>query len=263
MKKYLSILRIGWLDAIEYRTEFFVSVFSWGIRLVIAVFLWLAVAEANKGVIGGYTFRQILSYFFLVQIISSFTFSRVGFDIAHDIYRGDFGNFLMKPVHYLILRLFHEMSKNAFRTIIAVAIFGGILALALPSITFHVWKIPVALLAISGAYLLNFLIVCIIAISAFWITNSTRLMFIYFGILTIFSGMIFPIDLFPEKFQAVIAGLPFQYIFFFPAKVLQADSFSGHFNVSLGIQWSYVVGLAILTQLIYRLGIRRFEAVGR
>ena len=61
MWKYLSIMKLGWLDALEYRTEFFVSIFGWGIRLFIALFLWFAVAEARGGTIGNYSFPSIFS----------------------------------------------------------------------------------------------------------------------------------------------------------------------------------------------------------
>lgn len=263
MIKYISILRLGWLDAIEYRTEFFISVFSWGIRLVIAVFLWIAVAEANNGVIGSYTATSILQYFFIVQIISSFTFSRVGFDIARDIYRGDFANFLLKPMNYLVFRFIHEISKNAFRTSLGLVIFGSILFFSLGGISLPLWKIPLVLAAVIGAYAVNFCLVAIVALSAFWITNATRLAFIYFGVLTIFSGMIFPIDLFPPKLYEIFQYLPFGYIFFFPAKIIQALSYEPSLMKGIAIQWTTIGALSIFVYAVYRRGVRKFEGVGR
>ena len=263
MHKYLHILRLGWLDALEYRTEFFVSVLGWGVRLFIALYLWFAVAEARGGQIGAYSFRTILSYFFIVQIISSFTFSRVGFEIAYDIYRGDFANFMLKPLRYIPFRLVHEMSKNAFRTGIALLLFGTILMFELGGISFPIWKIPLVLIAIIASYFLNSFIVVTIALTAFWITNSTRLTFIYFGILTIFSGMIIPIDLFPPKLFAIFQYLPFPYIFFFPAKLIQSNELTPFLKSGFIIEWSFIAVLTAILWLTYRRGVRHFEAVGR
>lgn len=263
MYKYLSILRLGWLDAIEYRTEFFVSILGWGIRLFISVFLWMAVAETRGGSIGAYSARDILAYFFIVQILSSFIFLRVGFDIAHDIYRGDFANYLVKPMNYLVFRLTRELSKNAFRTVLSLMLFGILLFAFLGGIPFSAIKVPLALAATIGGYLINFFIICLIALSAFWIINSSRLMFIYFGILTIFSGMIFPIDLFPTKLQEIFSVLPFPYIFFFPAKVIQTPLINTLLLHDLGIQWIFVVLLGLIVTMIYRIGVKRFEGVGR
>jgi ABC-2 type transport system permease protein len=263
MGKYLSILRLGWLDALAYRTEFFVSIFGWGIRLFISLFLWLAVTESRGGAIGSYNFPSMLVYLFLVQIISSFIFSRVGFDIAHDIYRGNFANFLLKPLNYLVFRATHEMSKNLFRTAIGIAIFGGLLAFFSSGITLSLAKIFFGLFAMIGAYLINFGVVSILALSAFWVTSSTRFMFIYFGILTIFSGMLFPVDLFPPKILEIFLWLPFPYIFYFPAKIFQTTSPSLDLLSGFLHQWSSVLILLVFVWIIYRRGVKKFEAVGR
>lgn len=263
MNKYLTVFRLGWLDALEYRTEFFVSVIGWGIRVFIALFLWLAVFEAKGSDVGSYSFSGIVRYFFIVQIISGFIFSRVGFDIAHDIYRGDFSNFLLKPMNYLSFRLIHEMSKNLFRTLIALFIFGTTVFIGFGGIPLALWKIPLGIVAIIGSYLINSCLVCIIALSAFWIINAMRLSFIYFGILTILSGMIIPVDLFPQKIFAVFQLLPFSYIFYFPASILQSEMYQASFLNGFAIQWMYIFILMGILSLFYRQGIKRFEAVGR
>lgn len=263
MKKYFATLRLGWLDALEYRTEFFVSVLGWGIRLAIALFLWIAVAKSKGGQIGNYSLDNIIRYFFIVQIISGFTFSRVGFDIANDIYRGDFGNFLLKPINYILFRMGQEMSKNIFRTVLALVIFGTILIFTYGGVSIQLWKVPFITLSIVGSYLLNFCLVGIIALSSFWIINAMRLMFIYFGILTIFSGMILPIDLFPPNIISLFQFLPFQYIFFFPAHIIQTTDPMQTITQGLFIQWLYILGLGLIVAFMYKQGVKRFEAVGR
>ena len=263
MRKYLTILRLGWLDAVEYRTEFFVSLFGWVIRLFIAVFLWLAVAKAQGGHIGDYSYGKLMTYFFLVQMLSGFIFTRVGVDIALDIYRGDIANYLLKPVNYLIFRLMHEMSKNVFRTLIGVVIFGSAIALFFEGIPLGLWKIPFALLAICIGYLINFAIVAIIALSSFWITNATRLTFIYFGILTIFSGMIVPIDLFPPQLKIIFSQLPMSYIFYFPIRILQAPLYLAEFGQEMIMGAAYTGIFLLLLRLVYIQGVKHFEGVGR
>ncbi|PJC36941.1 hypothetical protein CO046_03195 [Candidatus Peregrinibacteria bacterium CG_4_9_14_0_2_um_filter_53_11] len=261
--KYLSIMRLGWLDAIEYRTEFFIGIFGWSIRLVIALFLWAAVAQASGGTVGGYTFPEIMVYFLVVQILSSFIFSRVSFVMAMDIYRGDFVNFLLKPINYVGMRMVHELTRNAFRTILTFLLFGVVIAFVgeLPGLT--ATRLGIAILSMIGAYLLNFFIVGIIALSAFWITSSNRLTFIYFGILTIFSGMMIPLDLFPEPFKEIVLNLPFAFIFYFPAKVFQNPADPLTFLPQLGLQWLYLSLIGLLMWFLYRRGVRHFEAVGR
>ena len=263
MKKYFEILRLGWLDALEYRTEFMISIMSWGIRLFIAFFLWVAVAQTRGGEIGPYTTRSILVYFFITQIISSFVFSRVGFDIAYDIYRGDLANFLLKPMNYIVFRVIHETGKNIFRTILGAVIFGTLLWLWLGGVPFALWKIPFVLLALPGAYIVNFCMVALISLTGFWTTNSTRYSFIYFGILSIFSGMVFPVDLFPDNFAKILKLLPFQYVFFYPAKIIQSQTFSADMWSGLFIQLTYALVFGCAVAAVYCAGLRKFEADGR
>lgn len=260
--KYGHIARLGWLEAIEYRTDFFMSVFGWGIRLAIAAFLWKAVSVQTGGNIGAYTFSSIMAYFFLIQVISSFVFSAVGFNIAQDIYKGDFSQYLLKPVSYLSFRLLYELSRNIFRTIIGATIFGSIIFFAFGGISLSFEKIPFIFLALLGGYFINFFLICSVALSAFWIDNSHRIIFIYFGMLTIFSGMTVPLNLFPPSLLAIISKLPFGYIFFYPAHVLQSPRVTDFFYTGLLYQWIYVVILGALTYFIYRRGIKRFEGVG-
>jgi ABC-2 type transport system permease protein len=204
-----------------------------------------------------------MTYFFIVQIISSFIFVRVGFNIAHDIYRGDFANYLVRPFNYLVFRFVHEMSRNLFRTLISLVLLGGLLILFLDIPHFPAWKIGLSLLMLPIGYTINFALVCSIALLAFWVTNSTRFMFIYFGILTIFSGMMFPLDLFPGRLYDILAKLPFAYIFYFPAKILWSNTYDPDFIEALDTGLLYTTGLLLLLSLVYWRGVKKFEAVGR
>lgn len=256
-------MRLGWLEAIEYRTEFFIGVIGWSIRLVISLFLWLAVAHARGGEIGGYTFKSVILYFLIVQMVASLIFARAGFDISRDIYKGDFVNYLVKPLNYLGFRLAHEFARNVVRMLFGATLFFVIAAAFFGGIPFTAWKLPLGIVAILGAYFINFALVGTIAISAFWIINASRLTFIYFGILNIFSGILVPLDLFPPLYQNVISWLPFGYIFYFPAKVLHSPVLTDELVRGFFVEWGYAVILMALLTLLYRRGVKRFEAVGR
>ncbi|MBP9717803.1 ABC-2 family transporter protein [Candidatus Gracilibacteria bacterium] len=263
MKKYLAFIRLGLMDAVAYRAEFFISAFGWGLRLFIALFLWKAVADASGGTVGGYTFLRIMQYFFIIQILSGFVFTRVGFEIVNDVYRGDFANYLLRPLNYLGFRLTYELSKNVFRTFCALLIFGTLLFFLYGGISLSLWKLGFLLIAAVGSYLINSFIVMSIGMLSFWVVSANRIIFIYFGMLTIFSGMIIPVDLFPTSIQNIMQYLPFPYIFFFPARVLLSDAPSMLLYNSLGIQWIYALVLGLMCYSLLRSGTRRFEGVGR
>lgn len=263
MKKYLAVARIGWLEGLEYRTEFFMSILSWGIRLLISLFLWFAIVQAKGGPIGTYSFQEILVYFFLIQIISSLHFTFIGFEISKDIHRGDIANFLLKPFHYILFRLSHSLSYQFLRLLISVIIFAPIIILITGKLAFAPWKIPIFFISMLGAYLINASFQIIIGLSSFWVVNATRFLFTYFAILTMASGIIFPLDLFPPQLYTIATYLPFAHIFYFPVKMMQSATFEPLFYQALAIQWIYVVALLTVVTGFYRLGLRKVESVGR
>lgn len=260
LAKYVKLFRLGWLEAVEYRTDFFMSVFGWGIRLAIATFLWKAVS--GGGTIGSYSYTSIMSYFLLVQILSSFVFSQIAFTIVDDIYKGDFNQYLLKPIAYLPFRFLIDLSRNTFRTLIGTIIFGIIIWIFYGGIPLFPAKIPLIVASIIGGYMINFCILSMIGMTSFWFENTRRIIFIYFGMLTIFSGMIVPLNLFPPVYLNILSKLPFGYIFFYPIQVLQATTITPELLVGLLYQWGYGIGLFLLAHFIFKRGIRRFEGVG-
>lgn len=263
MRKYLTFVRLGLLDAVAYKAEFFISALGWGLRLFIALFLWKAVADASGGTIGVYTYTHIVQYFFVVQIISGFIFTRVGFEVVNDVYKGDFANYLLRPLNYLGFRLTYELSKNLFRTVTGAVLFGSLLVIFIGGIPMTFAKLGLALVAGVGSYFINSFLIISIGMLSFWVVSANRIIFIYFGFLTIFSGMIIPVDLFPASTQHLMTYLPFQYIFFFPAKILMSEHLTPDMFNSLAIQMTYAAGLGILCYTMLFFGTRRFEGVGR
>jgi ABC-2 type transport system permease protein len=264
----MAVFRAGFLEALEYRTDFAISVFSWGIRIFIALFLWAAVAKAQGGAIGGYTFDDILIYFFITQIISSLIFSRVIFLINQDILMGDFSNYMVRPISYIPFRMIFEITSNMMRMGLGIILFGVVLAFMQPNFFIEVFARPeligLFIIAVFLAYYVNFCMIAMIGFLAFWITNANRLAFIFFGIITIMSGLLFPLDLFPEAIFNTLRWLPLPYIFYYPAKIMQAlpESYWVIWTVIVP-QLLYASGLTAVMLFVYSKGVRKFEAVGR
>lgn len=269
MNKYFRILKAALFEALEYRTEFFIRVLGWGIRLVISLFLWFAVTQAKGGIIAGYTFDKILLYFFLIQIIATFVFNDSGFTINNDIHYGDFSNYLVKPVRYLAYRFTVEFGFTLTRVIIGIVLFGGILFAVKPEVFTLIAgggaRFLLFFISLIFSMLLNFHLVALLALFSFWIVSSQRLLFVYFGIINIFSGLILPLDLFPPAIFAVLKFLPFPYLFYFPLEILfKADMTPAAFASTVIMpQLGQLVIFSLLLNLLYRAGIKHYEAVGR
>lgn len=265
MKKYWVTFKIGWQDAFEYRTEIVLSLIGWVVRLLIAIFIWSAVFE-GKEKIGEYSFEGIIIYFIITSVVTTLVFSRIGFQVGEDIHTGDFSNYLLKPISYTVYQIISEFSKNILRTIIGATVFLAILFFFYPHFfaTFEIGRILPIFVSLLLAYIINSFISMSIGLSGFWVVNSNRLMFIYFAIITAISGMTVPLDLFPQQAVEIFYYLPFSYIFFFPVKIIQSTHLDPEFLVKVFTgQAIFLVVLGSLNYFIYRLGVKKYEAVGR
>jgi len=67
----------------------------------------------------------------------------------------------------------------------------------------------------------------------------------------------FPLDMLPDFWQKIILLTPFPYLLYVPLKVYLGQ------NYSLIPQLAWVMILAFLAQLIWKKGIKSYEAEGR
>ena len=72
MKKYFSILRINWINALEYRANVLIGLFAILSGLFIEYQIWSLIFDSNNysiiamdGVEQGYTFKQLIIFIFL------------------------------------------------------------------------------------------------------------------------------------------------------------------------------------------------------
>ena len=265
MKKYLAIMKLGWLDAMEYRLEFLLGYLGWLVSFVIAVFVWLAVAAGGNGTVGNYDIKTMVTYLLIIQLLRAFIFSRAGFIINQDIQQGTLSNWMLKPISYLGSQFLIELANNTLRSLVGFVVFGIVLFYYNTELfyTFHVAKIFLSLVAILIAHTISFLIISIIALGAYWVVNANRFLFIYFSLLTIFSGMLIPIDLFPDNIAKILYLTPFPYVFFFPTSYILGTLNGEETLRALLIGSCYVLLLGLLLISINKAGIKKYEAVGK
>lgn len=252
-------------DVLIYRADFITRFISWGTRFLISVYLWMAIVESKGGIIAGYDLEKTLTYFLLIQIISAFVFCGGGFQISSDIQSGELSTKLIQPVDYLMLLLSREFGRNFFFFLGHLLIYGAIV-LAFPSLfefKFNIFLLLLASLSLIFAFIINFCMNIIIGLSAFWITTANRLIYTFFALITLVSGIIIPIEFFPEKIQKILEFTPFPYIFYYPVYILQLNNLDPQIIKGISIQLFYSILLILIMYLIYYIGLKVYEAVGK
>jgi ABC-2 type transport system permease protein len=121
---------------------------------------------------------------------------------------------------------------------------------------------PLFFLSAAMAAGISFLIAYTLALIAFWILEISTIVFILYSFEYFLSGQTFPLDIMPGWFQAILRWLPFPYELFFPVQVFLERVQGAELWQGLGIQAAWVGILFLISQAIWRRGIRHYQAVG-
>jgi ABC-2 type transport system permease protein len=254
-------------DMLIYRAEFFSRYIATIIRFSIAAYLWLAIINTDQGSIAGYDMKGILTYFLVIQVVTGFVFSAAmsGFRIAEMIQSGDLSTKIIQPVDYIKLTFSMDFGRGAFFFASNVVMIS-IIALIFKDyfiLDFKPFFVFLGLFSVLIAFILNFCFVLMIGMSAFWITSSHRLIFHFFAILQLLSGMLIPIEFFPQTFQNILIYTPFPYVAYFPVTVIQSQSWTPELIHMGSISLVYTLIMIFLTYSLYNFGLKKYEAVGR
>ena len=264
---YTKQMSMMFQDIMVYRADVISRYLGRMMQFAIAAFLWLAILEASGGDIAGYDQAKTLTYFLLIQVVSGFTFSaaQAGFYVGSEIQSGSLSNRLVLPVDYIKLLLAITTGRGLFYFISNMVLFTGIGIVFNDyfNFEFSLFFIGVAALCMITGFLINFGLISCIGMLAFWTSSSTRLIFSFFAIISLLAGLLVPLDFFPMAVQNVLNWTPFPYLFFFPVKVLQSSAWDSSLSLGLAISCGYAVLCMSMTYLVYHLGLRKYEAVGK
>lgn len=117
-----------------------------------------------------------------------------------------------------------------------------------------------SVLAIVAAFGLRFIVQSILTMACFWSERAAaldRLMLIPYVFL---SGLVAPLSTFPPAMRTVAEATPFPWMLAFPAALLAGQDVNVAAGFAAIVAWS--VGLLPLVVVLWRLGVRRYSAMG-
>jgi ABC-2 type transport system permease protein len=123
-------------------------------------------------------------------------------------------------------------------------------------------RIVLFLLTLPLAMALNFLIFYCVSSIAFWIVEIG---FLFEGVrivIILLSGGIFPLEVFGDRFVQIMNLLPFKYTVNYPINVLNGKISPGEITPGLLIQGAWIVACIAIANYLWRVGSKRYVAVG-
>lgn len=262
MKKYLSIFTITLQEIFAYR----LNMLMWRIRQIfvflIPFFLWKSVL-GQGGEIYGYAFPAIMTYLFGTTILRSLVMGSRTIDLGWMINSGNLTIPLMRPFNFFNFLFIRDLADKLFNLSFIIFEIPLILLIFHPPVFIQTNLITLitAIISIALAVLIYFYINIIFGSIAFWSRDIWAPRFMLMVIMEFATGALFPLDMLPKFWQQIIYFTPFPYLLFVPLKIYLGSDPSLIVHLIAAIFWVIVLGL--ITNLIWKKGIKSYEAEGR
>ena len=218
---------------------------------LIGLFVWSEVVPGDPR-IGGY-YLALLAVGLMCASYENHTFSERIYDgtITHD---------LLKPQPVVIGPIGANLAIRIWLLMIGVPLLV-LIALTL-DVSYAVSDVVVALPAALIAGVLRFFFIWLLALAAFWTERVHAV--VGFGHVLIFllGGSAAPVVFLPEPVRSVAEALPFRAMLGFPAELATGSLSAGQawYGYAWQLGWTCVFG--VLAMVVWRVGVRRFTAVG-
>ena len=265
LSKYRKAFEMGFQSALEYRVNFLISLISAAYPIFIQTFMWTAIFAASSGeLVYGFTYRQMLTYTFLAGLTARIVRSGFEYDIMDDVKTGKFSKYLVQPLGYFPYRLFSFLGAKLPNLAIILSILAVVLLglNAFWGVALEPLRVLAYLATMALAVILNFLIFYCFSAVSFWIVEIG---FLFEGIRIVtilLSGGIFPLEVFGPRFVQVMGLLPFMYTVNFPINVLNGRLSPAGLVQGMLMQVLWIAACLGLANVLWRIGSKRYVAVG-
>lgn len=259
---YATGIRVGWLDQLQYRTGLAVWIVGMAIEPIVYLVVWTTVADAQGGSVGGFTRGAFAAYYIVWIVVRVMNIALTPWAFEERVQRGTLSPMLVRPVHPFHVDLSGFIAMKLVSLLVLVPILGVLIVLFEPALGGDAGDLALFAVAIWTGFVMRFTLVWALGLVTFWIVRIGAIFDLYFAVELLLSGRIVPIDLLPPWARAAAAILPFRWSFGFPIELALGRLDGADAALGFGMQalWT-VIGAAALA-VLWRLGVRRYSAVG-
>nr|WP_238342337.1 ABC-2 family transporter protein [Actinopolymorpha rutila] len=258
MPRLPRLLRLVWLSV--WRSS--LSQWSWRSFMVT-----LVVGEAVTPLLGLFVWSAALpgdptvsTYYVVLLAVQLMTVSYEHHTLSNGIYDGNLAAALVQPQPLVVdifganvgLRIWHLIF--GLPLIVVAAVFTGVrvepaaVALAIP--------------ALLLAALLRFAFTYALALSALWTQRAHGVVGLGETLIFLLGGTAAPLSLLPDPYRSLGSVLPFWSMLGMPAEIAAGNLHGSALAQAYGVQIGWLVLVTAVVTAVWRLGLRRFTAVG-
>lgn len=259
LRKYLTIARISFQNALAYRAQVLSKFVFYTIFIYVFMRLWTTIYQS--GSVQGYTLTQIVWYLIMTELIAFGFSTNIYRTMNEEVRTGGIAYTINRPTHYVLYQYTNALGQMLLNiclfSVLAVAL--GLLFVG-PLTTFSFANLPAIVLSVLLGLSINFFFHMLIGLSAFVLEDNFALYLIYQK-LSFMLGVFLPIEFLPAWLQTVAKSLPFSYVGWAPARLFVDFSYPLFWQLMpCQLLWLAVVALA--TFAAYHGCVRRLQVNG-
>lgn len=254
-----TLWRVGVAETLAYRAEFLVWILT-TTQPLIMLGLWTSVARLQP--FAHYSSANFVAYFLAALIVRQLTGNWVAWQMSEDVRSGAMAMRLLRPIHPFVAYAASHAAAIPFRSIIALPV-ALILLVSSGSgaLTTDPVRLALVVPSIALAWLITFALLFAIGALAFFLTQTLAIANLYFALYSLFSGYLMPLELLGPVAH-IARWLPFRYMLSAPVELMTQTQYGDTPAGVLGGQAAWAAISLAGALVLWRRGVRRFEAVG-
>lgn len=256
----LATLKNGLQDATAYRWEFVFEVLgSAFVPAAIQWVLWSAMyVQGGNTTIAGLTYGQMIQYTMTSLLFSQIRGGDYDFELAEMIRSGQLSNYLLRPVSVIEFVYIRGVAPKLFIAAFALVI-GCVAGHWLGIDPFHMMGAMV--LALMGN-IIHYQISAAIAASSFLWEEAYSMLMVKNMVVSILSGELLPLTLFPAKLAWIWKIFPFYLYVFGPTQFALGRWSTAEFTQQMGMALLWLGVGWVLIKITWGLGTKKYLSLG-
>jgi len=256
----IALIRATWTSWLQYRSFFFILAFGWMIPPLIYLLVWSTAAGEKS--IQGITRGEFVAYYLVLILVNQVTYSQTNWTVGDLIRYGQMNRLLVRPLHPILDAISSEIAGKVVYMVFDIPVVLVLGIILRPEFHMTAAQFGYFLPALGMAWGLRFFWGLWLALLAFWATRADALLAVQDSLIFLLAGQVAPVALLPGVLQIAAHLLPFRYMVSFPVEILTGQVASHEIWVGLGIQAAWLAAAIALSTAMWRVGVRRYAAVG-
>ena len=260
MEWRLAAIKNGMKDALAYRWDFLIDFFGQALVPVgIQLILWHSIFQQNgNSSFGGMTYSELLAYTWTSVLFSQVRGGNYDFALIEMIRTGSLSQSLLRPVGPVEFVFWRGFGEKMFTA-------GFCFLLGLIASYFADRSITNLILAMTLAVLgnvIHYLFGAILATVAFYWENAFAILLVKNMVVSLLSGELLPLNIFPEKFSIIWQSMPFYLYVFGPTQIAMGKWSIADWSHHMMIGFAWCFAFAILVKITWKSAIYRYQGIG-